>query len=98
MTIRIGLVVVFLVLAWTPGAHAQLDELRKQLPQIPGTSLPGSTSGSLGDAKIGQALKQALQVGTENAVKLTGKQDGYFRNEAIKILLPERVKRLEQPL
>jgi len=98
MTIRIGLVVVFLVLAWAPGAHAQLDELRKQLPQIPGTSLPGSTSGSLGDAKIGQALKQALQVGTENAVKLTGKQDGYFRNEAIKILLPERVKRLEQPL
>jgi len=98
MTIRIGLVVVFLVLAWAPGAHAQLDELRKQLPQLPGTGLPGSTSGSLGDAKIGQALKQALQVGTENAVKLTGKQDGYFRNEAIKILLPERVKRLEQPL
>jgi len=78
-------------------ADAQLDELLKQLPQIPGTSqtpLPGS----LGDVKIGQGLKQALQIGTENAVKLTGKTDGYFANQAIKILLPERLKSLESGL
>src|SRR5439155_21594043 len=50
------------------------------------------------EVKIGQALKQALQVGTENAVKLTGRPDGYFRNQAIKILLPERLKTLEQGL
>ena len=98
MTIRIAIVMVVLLLARAPGAHAQLDELLKQFPQIPGVGHPGSTPGSLGEVKIGQALKQALQVGTENAVKLTGKPDGYFRNEAIKILLPERIKRLEQPL
>ena len=71
-------------------ADAQLDELLKQLPR--------SSPGSLGVVKIGQALKEALQVGTENAVKLTGRPDGYFRNQAIKILLPERLKTLEQGL
>jgi len=76
-------------------ADAQLDELLKQLPQLPGQT---TTPGSLGEVKIGQALKQALQVGTENAVKLTGRPDGYFRNQAIKILLPERLKTLEQGL
>jgi hypothetical protein len=97
MTIRSVLVVVLLVLAWAPGAHAQLDQLLKQFPQLPGSSqtpLPGS----LGEVKIGQALKEALQVGTENAVKLTGKTDGYFANQAIKILLPERLKSMESGL
>ena len=80
-------------------ASAQLDELLKQLPQLPGTA-GGSTArgGSLGDVKIGQALKQALQVGTENAVKLTGRTDGYFKNEAIKIVMPERLRAFERGL
>src|SRR5204863_4200949 len=90
------LMLVF-ALAGAGVAQAQLDELLKQFPQIPGTGrtpLPGS----LGDVKIGQGLKQALQIGTENAVKLTGKTDGYFANQAIKILMPERLKTLEQGL
>jgi len=96
---RAAVVLALLVaLAWCRPAAAQLDELLKQLPQIPGGGQTGTPSGSLGDVKIGQALKQALQVGTENAVKLTGRPDGYFRNEAIKILLPERLKSLEQGL
>ena len=48
--------------------------------------------------KIGAALKQALQVGTENAVKLTGQTDGYFGNKAIKILMPERLRTVEKGL
>ena len=94
---RLILALVLLVFAWVPAAHAQLDELLKQLPQIPGTTQT-PMPGSLGDVKIGQGLKQALQVGTENAVKLTGKTDGYFANQAIKILLPERLKSLESGL
>ena len=88
-----GLALVLALLVAGP-AWAQLDELLKQLP---GATTPGSP-GSLGDVKIGQALKQALQVGTENAVKLTGRTDGYFKNAVIKILLPERLKSLEQGL
>jgi hypothetical protein len=76
-------------------ALAQLDNLLKQLPQLPG-GLP--QNGGIGDVKIGQALKEALQVGTENAVKLTGKTDGYFKNAAIKILMPEKLRTLERGL
>ena len=89
---------LLLALAWCRPATAQLDELLKQFPQIPGGAQTGTPPGSLGEVKIGQALKQALQIGTENAVKLTGRPDGYFRNEAIKILLPDRLKSLEQGL
>jgi len=95
---RLILVLVLLVFAWVPVADAQLDELLKQLPQLPGSTGQTPMPGSLGDVKIGQGLKQALQVGTENAVKLTGKTDGYFANQAIKILLPERLKSLESGL
>src|SRR5207249_6472230 len=70
-------------------AFAQLDQLLRGLPK---TINPGSTGSALSDARIAEGLKQALQVGTENAVGLTGKLDGYFRNETIKILLPERLQ------
>ena len=80
-------------------AAAQLDELLKQLPQLPGgTQLPIPPGGALGEVKIGQALKQALQIGTENAAKLTGRTDGYFKNQAIKIIMPEKLKTLERGL
>jgi uncharacterized protein DUF4197 len=79
-------------------AAAQLDELLKQLPQLPGGTGRSTPAGSLGDVKIGEGLKQALQVGTANAVKLTGKTDGYFKNQAIKILMPEKLKTFESGL
>jgi hypothetical protein len=84
-------VVVFalIVLAAAP-ASAQLDKLFRA---------PGSGAGAgLSDAKIADGLKQALQVGTEHAVSLTGKVDGYFANAAIKILMPERLRTIEQGL
>jgi hypothetical protein len=81
-------------LSATP-ALAQLDQLLKQLPQIPDTQ---KVPGAVGEVKIGAALKEALQIGTANAVKLTGRTDGYFKNQAIKVLLPERLKSLESGL
>ena len=52
----------------------------------------------LGDATIASGLKEALQVGTQNAVSLTGRPDGYFRNEAIKILMPSQLQPIEKGL
>jgi len=54
--------------------------------------------GGLSDAKIGSGLKEALKVGTENTVNLTGKTDGYFLNQAIKILMPEKLQTLTKGL
>jgi hypothetical protein len=46
----------------------------------PGTSIAG--------------IKEALAVGTENAVKSLGRENGYFANQAVKILLPNSVQKL----
>ena len=72
---------------------AELNETLKQNPQP-----AGNTRQPTGELRIGAALKEALQVGTANAVKLTGRTDGYFRNEAIKILLPEQLRTLASGL
>ena len=50
------------------------------------------------DDTVVSGLKEALQVGSGNAVNLTGKVDGYFHNEAIKILMPEKLKAVEKGL
>ena len=83
------------ILAWlvvTIAGCAELDQTLKQIPQAT------ANTSTIGDVRIGAALKEALQVGTENAVKLTGRPDGYFRNDAIKILLPEQLRSLEKGL
>lgn len=48
--------------------------------------------GGLSDSKIVAGLKEALEVGTGNAVNLTGRVDGFFKNAAIKILLPKQIE------
>ncbi|MEK7829880.1 MAG: DUF4197 domain-containing protein [Acidobacteriota bacterium] len=47
--------------------------------------------GKLSDSKIIAGLKEALQIGTGNAINLTGRLDGFFKNAAIKILLPKQL-------
>lgn len=39
-----------------------------------------------------------MQIGTERAVNITGRADGYFRNAAIKILMPESLQMVEKGL
>jgi hypothetical protein len=56
------------------------------------------TGTSAGEAKIVAGLKEALRVGTGNAVSKTGRVDGYFRNLAIKILMPKKLQTFEKGL
>ena len=90
MFIQIIIVSMVILLTAFP-ASAQLDRIYK------GLGVGGQGSG-LSDAKIGSGLKEALHIGTENAVNLTGKTDGYFLNQAIKILMPEKLKTFEKGL
>jgi hypothetical protein len=48
------------------------------------------------DGETAAGLKEALYIGSENAVLQTGQLDGYFLNETIKILLPENLELIEQ--
>ncbi len=59
----------------------------------------GKVGGSvLTNEKIISGLKEALEVGTENTINLTGNVDGYLKNEAIKILLPEKLQQMDKML
>ncbi len=49
-------------------------------------------SSDLPEEKIIAGLKEALEVGTTNAVALTGRHDGFMKNEAIRILLPPKLQ------
>jgi len=53
---------------------------------------------NLSDTKVASGLKEALRVGTENSVRLTGRRDGFFANQAIKILMPKSLQPLEKGL
>ncbi|MFO0753717.1 MAG: DUF4197 domain-containing protein [Thermodesulfovibrionales bacterium] len=44
------------------------------------------------EGTVAAGLKEALSVGVEKAVSSVSKEDGYFGNEAIKILLPEKLR------
>jgi hypothetical protein len=85
-------IVVFAMvgLLWSMPAAAQLEKA------IQGFGLGGR--GGLSDTKISSGLKEALKIGTENTVNMTGKEDGYFKNQAIKILMPEKLRGLEKGL
>jgi len=89
MLIRM-LVIGMLVLFTALPASAQFDRILKDLGL---TKQEGLT-----ESKIIAGLKEALRVGTENTVNITGKLDGYFTNQAIKILMPEKLQTLEKGL
>jgi len=82
----LGVVLLFL----TMPTLGQVDEITKRLGL-------GSQS-TLSDTKIASGLKEALQLGATNAVELTSRPDGYFGNQAIKILLPKNLRPLETGL
>lgn len=68
----------------------QIDNVFKQLTTPSAISLDEST--------IISGLKEALSLGTAKAVKLVSMENGYWGNEAIKILLPEKVQVMAETL
>jgi hypothetical protein len=48
--------------------------------------------------KIAAGLKEALQIGTDNSVQLTGRLDGFYKNPQIKIPLPVQFQKIEKVL
>jgi hypothetical protein len=69
-------------------AQSTWDKIKEQ---IGAARNPGNSAG-LSNDKIIAGLKEALTVSTGNAVALTGRPDGFLKNAAIKILLPEKLR------
>lgn len=86
--------VLLLLVSWlliTLPACTELDHSLRSL------GLPSSAA-ALDETKIAAGLKEALEIGTGNTIMLTGKPDGYFKNQAIKILMPEQMQSFEKGL
>jgi len=56
------------------------------------------TAGELSLNDIGAGLKEALRVGTDNVVKQLGKTDGYNKDPAVHIPLPESLIKVKSTL
>lgn len=73
-------------------ATAQMPKLDDLLKGAAG--IKGPAAGAVDDKKGAAGIKEALAVGTENAVKSLVRPDGYFANEAVKILMPEKIRKV----
>jgi len=87
----IWVVVVSLVICAGAASHAVgdwADVLKNTLNSATG-------GGQLDNTEIAEGLKEALEIGTAQAVKLAGRENGYFGNPDIKIPLPESMAQTE---
>ena len=88
---KILLSIIFLFL-FCPYSHASFLDVIKETVDT-ATATPSASGG-----KVDLGLKEALNVGIKNTIAYLGKNDGYFANAAVKILLPEKIRKLEPAL
>jgi hypothetical protein len=78
-----------LFVGYTSLTYAQLDSLFKEIKKSLGFGHELSTS------KIVAGLKEALRIGTENAVSTLSRPGGYLDNPKTRIPLPESVQKVD---
>ncbi|MDQ1468526.1 MAG: hypothetical protein QOJ99_6 [Bryobacterales bacterium] len=82
------LALILVTFALVLPADAQLDKILGGL----------GDRGNQSDSKTASGLKEALRIGTDHAVDFTGRTDGFLKNEAIRILMPEKLRGPEKAL
>ncbi len=80
------LVLTLLLLSTTMTYAGLLDDIIK--------AIGGSRRGGADDNTIISGLKEALSIGAEKAVQNVSQVDGYFGNQVIKILMPEKIQKV----
>jgi len=61
-------------------------------------NIPQGTSSVLSQADIGSGLKQALDQGINQEVSKLMSKDGFYKNDLVKILLPEELQKVDDGL
>lgn len=79
-------IIAFLVI-FQLASCAELQQVVNSLPQE-----------GLSNAQIAGGLKQALENGITNQVSTLSLKDGYFKNELVKILLPQELQKVDKTL
>lgn len=79
--------IIALILILNVSACAELQQVVNQFPQ-----------GGLGNDEIASGLRQALNLGIDKQVSKLTAEDGFFKNELVKILLPEELQKVDKAL
>ncbi|WP_282135556.1 DUF4197 domain-containing protein [Seonamhaeicola maritimus] len=69
-------------------ACAELQQVINELPQ----------GGGISNTEIASGLRQALDFGIDKQVTKLTQKDGFFKNELVKILLPEELQKVDKTL
>jgi hypothetical protein len=80
--------ILAIVLILNLTACAELQQVVNQLPQ----------GGALGNDQIAAGLRQALDFGIDKQVTKLTQTDGFFKNDLVKILLPEELQKVDKAL
>lgn len=80
--------VVLFLIVFQLIACSELQQVVNQLPQ-------GTTTGTL---DVAAGLREALDLGIDKQVSKLTQQDGFFKNELVKILLPEELRKVDKTL
>ena len=107
-------IILLASVVFSGSAHAQiLDAIKSTVKNSTGidisktTTQKTTTSTSTGSStplsgltssQISSGLKEALNLGVTEGVKKLGVQDGFYKNEMVKILLPEKLRAVDTKL
>lgn len=87
--------ILLLLLAAPLMANAQLDGLLNKAKE----KVSSATGASVGNnADISAGLKEALNKGIEKQVSKLTAVDGFYKNEAVKILMPQELQKVDKGL
>ena len=101
------LITAFLLLALTSSLGAQdlkgliKKSQKKEHDGSPISNVLGKITGKSADTsgnKVAAGLKEALEVGAERSAARLSATDGFFKNAALKILMPEEMMKVEKKL
>jgi len=79
------------ILIFNLTACAELQQVVDSLPQ-------GGIGDVLSNADIASGLRQALDLGIDKQVTKLTQKDGFFKNDLVKILLPEELQKVDKGL
>ena len=80
--------ILIIIVAISLSSCAEMQQVLNQLPQTQG----------IGGVDIAGGLKEALNNGISKQVTKLTATDGFYRNEAVKILLPEELRKVDTGL
>lgn len=89
---------IILLLALLPLSYTADAQILKKLTDKIQSTTKSQNSGLLSQTDIASGLKEALNKGVEKQVVKLTQVDGFYKNEMVKILMPEELQKVDKTL